>query len=50
MTNYEEDACALTLADAGQNSVSPVPLAFTFLHPNKTAQESSTGYPLAKIL
>lgn len=49
MTNYEADACALTLADAGQNSVSPILLAFTFLHPNTAAQESSTGHPLAKI-
>lgn len=49
MTNYAADACALTLADAGQSSVGPI-LAFTFLHPNTAAQESNTGHPLAKIL
>lgn len=49
MTNYEADACALTLVDAGQNSVGPI-LAFIFLHPNTEAQESSTGHPLAETL
>lgn len=34
MTNYEADACALTLSDAGQNSVSPV-LVFTFSTPTR---------------
>lgn len=39
MTNYEADVCALTLADAGQNSLRPILLASTFLHPNTAAQE-----------
>lgn len=50
MTKYAADVCALTLADAGQNSVGLILLAFTFLHPNTAAQESNTGHPLAKIL
>ena len=38
MTNYEADGCILTSEDAGQKSLSPILLAFTFLNPNTAAQ------------
>lgn len=41
MTNYEADGYIVTLEDAGQNSLSPILLASTFLNANTEAQRQA---------